>query len=185
MTEQVAHPVSTEKAEWLKSKIRDIPDFPKPGIVFKDLTTLLKDNEAFGYVIDVFAEQFSQDKPHYIAGIEARGFILGPAIAHKLKIGFIPVRKPGKLPHKVISETYQLEYGTDQLQVHEDCVSKGDRVVLIDDLLATGGTAAAAYSLMKRVGAEVTSIGFVVELSFLNGRSKIPNNADIFSIISF
>lgn len=185
MTEQVTHRVSTEKAEWLKSKIRDIPDFPKPGIVFKDLTTLLKDREAFGYVIDIFAEQFAQDKPKYIAGIEARGFIIAPAIAHKLNIGFIPIRKPGKLPHRVISESYQLEYGTDQLQVHEDCVSKGDRVVIIDDLLATGGTAAAAYSLMKRVGADVSSIGFVVELTFLNGRAKMPSNSDIFSIISF
>src|SRR5579883_2713686 len=101
-------PISQSKGDWLKSKIRDIPDFPKPGIVFKDLTTLLKDKEAFGYVIDVFAEQFAAAKPQYIAGIEARGFILGPAIAHKLQVGFIPVRKPGKLPHRVVSESYQL-----------------------------------------------------------------------------
>lgn len=186
MTEQVkAHPVSPEKAEWLKSKIRDIPDFPKPGIVFKDLTTLLKDREAFGYVIDVFAEQFSATKPKYVAGIEARGFILGPAIAHKLNVGFIPVRKPGKLPHRVVQQSYQLEYGTDKLEVHEDCVNKGDRVVLIDDLLATGGTASAAYSLLNRVGADIVSIGFVVELGFLNGRSKMPEDTEIFSIIKF
>lgn len=185
MTEQATHPVSPEKAEWLKSKIRDIPDFPKPGIVFKDLTTLLKDRDAFAYVIDVFAEQFSDEKPKYVAGIEARGFILGPAIAHKLNVGFIPVRKPGKLPHKVVQESYQLEYGTDKLEVHEDCVNKGDKVVLIDDLLATGGTAAAAYSLLSRVGAEVISIGFVVELGFLGGRNKMPDGVDIFSIINF
>ncbi len=185
MSEQATHPVSKEKEEWLKSKIRDIPDFPKPGIVFKDLTTLLKDNEAFKYVIDVFADNFAAHKPKYIAGIEARGFILGPAIAHRLNVGFIPVRKPGKLPHKVVKESYQLEYGTDTLEVHEDCVAKGDRVVLIDDLLATGGTAGAAYSLLNKVGADVVSFGFVVELGFLNGRSKMPSGLDVFSIITY
>lgn len=185
MSEQVTHPVSKEKADWLKSKIRDIPDFPKPGIVFKDLTTLLKDNEAFKYVIDAFAEKFAAHNPKYIAGIEARGFILGPAIAHRLNVGFIPVRKPGKLPHKVVKESYQLEYGSDTLEVHEDCVVKGDRVVLIDDLLATGGTAGAAYSLLNKVGADIVAFGFVVELGFLNGRSKMPSNLDVFSIIEY
>ena len=185
MSEQVTHPVSPEKAEWLKSTIRDIPDFPKPGIVFKDVTTLLKDNKAFGYVIDTLAEYYASQRPKYIAGIEARGFILGPAIAHKLNVGFIPVRKPGKLPHKVVTESYALEYGTDTLEVHEDCVAKGDRVVLIDDLLATGGTAAAAYKLLTGVGAEVVSVGFVVELSFLNGRAKMPAGVDVFSIITY
>ncbi|MBX9721213.1 MAG: adenine phosphoribosyltransferase [Candidatus Obscuribacterales bacterium] len=186
MTEQATYQaISPEKSEWLKSKIRDIPDFPKPGIVFKDLTTLLKDKEAFGYVIDVFAERFATLKPNYVAGIEARGFILAPAIAHKLNVGFIPVRKPGKLPYKVVRESYQLEYGTDTLEVHEDCVSKGERVILIDDLLATGGTAAAAYNLLTKVGADVVSAGFVVELAFLEGRKKMPKNLDIFSIISF
>lgn len=184
MTEAI-HPVSSEKANWLKSKIRDIPDFPKPGIVFKDLTTLLRDKDAFGYVIDVFAEYFAEMKPKYIAGIEARGFILGPAIAHKLNVGFIPVRKPGKLPARVVSESYQLEYGTDTLEVHEDCVSKGDTVVLIDDLLATGGTAQAAYKLLNKVGADVICIGFVVELGFLDGRKKMPEGVEVFSIIDF
>ena len=184
MTE-ATHPVSKEKAEWLKSKIRDIPDFPKPGIMFKDLTTLLKDKEAFGYVIDVFAEQFDEMKPKYIAGIEARGFILGPAIAHKINVGFIPVRKPGKLPARVVTQSYQLEYGSDTLEVHEDCVSKGDRVVLIDDLLATGGTASAAYKLLHKVGADIVSIGFVVELGFLKGREKMPEGVNVFSIIDF
>lgn len=184
MTE-ATHPVSKDKADWLKSKIRDIPDFPKPGIMFKDLTTLLKDREAFGYVIDVFAEQFKELKPKYIAGIEARGFILGPAIAHKLAIGFIPVRKPGKLPARVVTESYQLEYGSDTLEVHEDCVAKGDRVVLIDDLLATGGTAQAAYKLLNKVGADIVCIGFVVELAFLEGRKKMPEGVGLFSIIEF
>jgi adenine phosphoribosyltransferase len=186
MTEQATvNPISPEKAEWLKSKIRDIPDFPKPGIVFKDLTTLLKDREAFGYVIDVFADYFKTLKPHYVAGIEARGFILGPAIAHKLNVGFIPVRKPGKLPARVVTQSYQLEYGSDRLEVHEDCVTKGERVILIDDLLATGGTAAAAYTLLNKVGADVISIGFVVELGFLGGRSKLPEGTDCYSIIKF
>ncbi|MBX9690398.1 MAG: adenine phosphoribosyltransferase [Candidatus Obscuribacterales bacterium] len=186
MTEQAtSKPLSPEKSEWLKGKIRDIPDFPKPGIIFKDLTTLLKDKEAFSYVIEVFADNYSKLNPDYIAGIEARGFILGPAIANKLNLGFIPVRKPGKLPHKVVKESYQLEYGTDTLEVHEDCVNKGDRVVLIDDLLATGGTAAAAYSLLNRVGAEIVSIGFVVELEFLGGRKKMPGGVDVFSILQF
>lgn len=185
MTEKVCLPVSNEKCEWLKSTIRDIPDFPKPGIVFKDITTLLKDKDAFKYVIDVFAEQFASKEPKYIAGIEARGFILGPAIAHRLNVGFIPIRKPGKLPHKVIKESYQLEYGTDTLEVHHDAAAAGDRVVLIDDLLATGGTAAAAYSLLKKMGAEIVSIGFVVELGFLGGRVKMPEGTDIFSIIQY
>lgn len=186
MTEQAAlNPISKEKSDWLKSKIRDIPDFPKQGVVFKDLTTLLKDKEAFGYVIDVFADHFSAAKPHYVAGIEARGFILGPAIAHKLNVGFIPVRKPGKLPARVVTQSYQLEYGSDTLEVHEDCVNKGDRVILIDDLLATGGTASAAYTLLRRVGADIVSLGFVVELGFLNGRSKMPDGIECYSIISF
>lgn len=186
MTEQATfNPVSTEKAEWLKSTIRDVPNFPKPGIVFKDLTTLLKDRTAFSYVIDVFAEYYSGMKAQYIAGIEARGFILGPAIAHRLGLGFIPVRKPGKLPAHVISQSYQLEYGTDTLEVHEDCVGKGERVILTDDLLATGGTASAAYALLTKAGANVISIGFVVELGFLEGRSKLPSGVDCFTIIKY
>jgi adenine phosphoribosyltransferase len=186
MTEQATlNPVSPEKAKWLKNKIRDIPDFPKPGIIFKDLTTLLKDREALSYVIDVLSDYYSTFKPHYVAGIEARGFILGPAIAHKLKVGFIPVRKPGKLPFRVVSQTYELEYGTDTLEVHEDCVANGERVILTDDLLATGGTASAAYDLLTKVGANVISMGFVVELSFLNGRSKLPKGVDCYSIISY
>lgn len=186
MTEQAtSHPAIKDKAEWLKSKIRDIPDFPKPGIIFKDITTLLKDKEAFRYVIDAMAEQCAERKPDYIAGIEARGFILGPAIAHKLGVGFIPVRKPGKLPYKVIKETYQLEYGTDTLEVHEDAVNKGDRVVLIDDLLATGGTAAAASSLLKNVGADLVGIGFVIELSFLGGKAKLPAGVDVFALLNY
>ena len=186
MTQQTTYlPISRDKADWVKSVIRDIPDFPKPGIIFKDMTTLLKDPEAFAYVIDVLAEKFATLKPRYIVGIEARGFILGAAIAHKLKLGFIPIRKPGKLPHKVEKATYELEYGSDAVEIHADAVDKGDRVVIIDDLLATGGTAEAAYRLLKTVGADVAGMGFVVELAFLNGRKKLPNGPEIFSIIEY
>jgi adenine phosphoribosyltransferase len=178
-------PISREKADWLKGTIRDIPDFPKPGIVFKDLTTLLKNKEAFKYVIDVLAEKFAPLKPDYIVGIEARGFILGPAIAHAIGVGFIPIRKPGKLPHKVEKAVYELEYGTDTVEIHADAVEKGDRVIVIDDLLATGGTAEAAYRLLKTIGADVVGIGFIIELAFLNGRKKLPSSAEVFSIISY
>lgn len=184
MKEQVL-PVSREKADWLKGTIRDIPDFPKPGIVFKDLTTLLKDPAAFAYVIDVFAEKYAPMKLDYVAGIEARGFILGPSIAHKLNVGFIPIRKPGKLPHKVQRESYDLEYGTDSLEIHLDATEPGQRVIIIDDLLATGGTAAAACRLMKTLEAVVVGVGFVVELEFLNGRAKLPNDSDIFSVLQY
>ena len=186
MVEQLTSPlVASEKIEWLKSKIRDIADFPKPGIVFKDLTTLLKDADAFSCVIDVLSDHFRTLKPDYIAGIEARGFILAPVIAHKIGVGFIPIRKAGKLPYRVVKETYNLEYGTDTVEVHEDAVDKGAKVVLIDDLLATGGTALAAYNLLTKVGADVISIGFVVELGFLNGRARLPANVDVVSVLNY
>lgn len=177
--------ITEEKSNWLKSKIRDIPDFPKPGIVFKDLTTLLKDAEAYSYTINLLSDHFAKLKPDYIAGIEARGFILGSVIAHRLGVGFIPIRKAGKLPYKVVKESYDLEYGTDTVEVHEDAVETGARVVLIDDLLATGGTAMAAHKLLTKVGADVVSIGFVVELGFLNGRQRIPANVDIVSVLNY
>lgn len=176
--------LTTDKEQWLKSCIRDIPDFPKPGIVFKDLTTLLRDAEAFSFVIDVLAEHFGKLKPDFIAGIEARGFIMGPVIAHKIGAGFIPIRKPGKLPYKVEKACYELEYGSDCLEVHLDAARAGDRVAVIDDLLATGGTAAAALELINKLQADIVSIGFVVELGFLNGRERLPNT-DVFSIIKY
>ncbi len=186
MTQQVTYlPLTRDKVEWVKSTIRDIPDFPKPGIVFKDLTTLLKDPKAFAYVIDVLAEKFANSNVKYIVGIESRGFILGSAIAHKLGLGFIPVRKPGKLPHKVETATYELEYGTDTLEIHIDAVERGERVLIIDDLLATGGTAEAAHRLLKSIGADVAGMGFVVELSFLKGRQKLPAGVEIFSIVEY
>lgn len=178
-------PLTPEQSEWLKGTIRDIPDFPKPGIVFKDLTTLLKNPDAFRFVVDALSEKYSQARPNYVAAIEARGFILGPSIAHRLAAGFVPIRKPGKLPHIVESESYSLEYGTDSIEIHNDAIEKNSRVVLIDDLLATGGTALAAYRLLSRLGAQVLGIGFVVELAFLGGRSKLPPEVDVFSLISY
>lgn len=186
MTQQTSYlPLTRDKVDWIKSTIRDIPDFPKPGIIFKDMTTLLKNAEAFQYVIDVLSEKFAKSNVKYVVGIESRGFILGAAIAHKLGIGFIPVRKPGKLPHKVEKAVYELEYGTDTLEIHVDAVERGDRVVVIDDLLATGGTAEASLRLLKAIGAEVAGLGFVVELSFLKGRAKLPSGVEVFSIVDY
>ncbi|MBI4533247.1 MAG: adenine phosphoribosyltransferase [Candidatus Melainabacteria bacterium] len=178
-------PLTPTKSEWLKSIIRDVPDFPKPGIIFKDLTTLLKNAEALRFVVDALAERYGNLRPDYVAAIEARGFILGPAIAHQLNAGFVPLRKPGKLPYKVQKEAYELEYGTDAIEVHVDAVEPGARVVLVDDLLATGGTALAAYRLLKKLDADVVGVGFVVELAFLEGRKKLPTDTDVFALLSY
>lgn len=178
-------PLSPAKSDWLKNKIRDIPDFPKKGIIFKDLTTLLNDHEAFNFVVEVLTEKAKQFKPDYIAGIEARGFILAPAVAHKLGIGFIPIRKPGKLPHTVEKVSYELEYGSNTLEIHIDAAEKGKRVLIIDDLLATGGTAAAACQLIERIGAKVAGLGFLVELDFLSGRKALPQGVEAFSLINY
>jgi len=183
--QELTLPLSADKSNWLKNKIRDIPDFPKPGIIFKDLTPLLKDPATFAFAIDVLTEKCRALKPQYIAGIEARGFIFAPTIAYKLGIGFIPIRKPGKLPYTVEKLEYELEYGTDCIEVHADAVEKGDRVVLIDDLLATGGTAGAASKLLTILGANVVGIGFLVDLAFLNGRSKLSKESDVFALLSY
>lgn len=153
--------------------------------MFKDLTTLLGNAEAFACVIDVLSEKYRQLQPAYIAGIEARGFILGAAVAYKLGIGFVPVRKKGKLPYKVERQTYDLEYGTDAVEIHIDAVERGANVVLIDDLLATGGTASAACQLLRTVGANVIGIGFVTELGFLSGRERLPKDVDLFSMLTY
>jgi adenine phosphoribosyltransferase len=159
----------------LKALIRNIPDFPKPGILFRDITTLLQDPAGLQYTIDTMAAQISDLKPEYLVGMESRGFIFGAALAYKLGIGFIPVRKPGKLPAKVHVVEYALEYGTDRLEMHQDAVTPGARVVIVDDLIATGGTAVATAQLLKEIGAHLVGCVFVIELDALNGRSRLPD----------
>lgn len=168
----------------VKSSIRDIPDYPKPGIVFKDITTLLKDKLAFRAAQDALRDRFKDTRPELVAAIEARGFIFGGALAHSLGCGFVPMRKPGKLPWSTLSESYSLEYGTDSLHMHDDAVLKGQKVVLIDDLLATGGTLAAAAKLVEQAGGVVAGVGVVVELAFLDGRHRL-RDYDVYSVVSF
>ncbi len=157
----------------LKDYIRDIPDWPKKGILFRDITPLLGDSEALKVAIGALCEPFAQSGVEYVAAVEARGFIFGSAVAEKLGAGFIPIRKHGKLPYKTHSVTYDLEYGTDTLEVHSDAVSAGAKVLMVDDLLATGGTMAAACELIEKIGAEVVGATFLIELTDLHGRDKI------------
>ncbi len=168
----------------LKTLIREIPDYPKPGILFYDVTTLLKDGRGFHSLVDKLCDHYEGRKVDVVVGIEARGFIFGPALAYRLKAGFVPVRKPKKLPWKTASVTYQLEYGSDTLEIHEDAVSRGQHVLICDDLLATGGTASAAVSLVRKLGGEVAGAAFAVELNFLNGRSKLAG-VDVFSLLKY
>ncbi|HJY85659.1 MAG TPA: adenine phosphoribosyltransferase [Candidatus Acidoferrales bacterium] len=168
----------------LKKLIREIPDWPKPGILFYDLTTLLKDSQGFHTLIDKLSEHYAGEKVDVVVGIEARGFIFAPALAYRLNTGFVPVRKPKKLPWKTAQVTYQLEYGSDTLEIHEDAVRPGQRVLVSDDLLATGGTAAATVKLVRQLGGEVIGAAFAVELSFLNGRAKLPG-LNVFSLIQY
>ena len=157
----------------LRASIRSIPDYPKPGIVFRDITTLLGDPRAFRGAVDALVQPWAGTKVDKVAGIEARGFILGGAVAHQLSAGFVPIRKKGKLPHATVSIAYSLEYGLDEMEMHEDAVKPGERVILVDDLIATGGTAAAAVSLLKRIGAAVEAACFVIDLPDLGGAGKI------------
>ena len=168
----------------LKKLIREVPDFPKPGINFYDITTVLKDKQGFRTIIDRLTECVAPLKPDYVLGIEARGFIFAPALAYRLNAGFVPVRKVGKLPAETVKFDYALEYGTDTLEIHEDAVKKGDRVIICDDLLATGGTAAATVKLVQQLGGVVEGAAFAVELTFLNGRKKLPG-LDVFSLIQY
>jgi adenine phosphoribosyltransferase len=170
--------------EPLKTLIREIPDFPKPGILFYDITTLLKDKTGFATLIDALSEHYLEKEVDLVLGMEARGFIFGPALAYRLNAGFVPVRKPGKLPAPAARVEYDLEYGSNILEIHKDAIRKGQRVIIADDLLATGGTAAATVHLAKSLGAEVVGLGFVVELDFLNGRSKLPG-CDVFSLLHY
>ena len=168
----------------LKRLIREVPDYPKPGILFYDLTTLLKDKTGFRALIDRLCGHYDGHKIDVVVGIEARGFILAPALAYRLGAGFVPVRKPKKLPAKTAKVSYALEYGTDALEIHEDAVKNGQRVLLCDDLLATGGTAAAAVQLIRSLGGIVDGAAFAVELNFLNGRAKLPG-LDVFSLMKY
>ena len=169
----------------LKSLIRTVPDFPKPGIMFRDITTLLADPEGLQTVVDQLYERFADSRLDYVVGIESRGFMFGTPLACRLGAGFVPVRKPGKLPAKTLSQEYTLEYGTDCLEIHADAFAPGSRVAIVDDLIATGGTAVAAAELVKRAGAELCGFGFVIELSFLNGIGLLPENVPIHSLISY
>ncbi len=157
----------------LKTVIRTIPDYPKPGIMFRDITTLLSDARGFRRAIDELVQPLAGAKIDKVAGIEARGFILGGAIAHQLSVGFVPVRKKGKLPYETMSESYQLEYGVDEVEIHIDAINKGERILLVDDLIATGGTATAAINLLERAGGEIVLCAFVVDLPDLGGSKKI------------
>jgi adenine phosphoribosyltransferase len=168
----------------LKKLIREVPDYPKPGILFYDLTTVLKDKQGFHGLVDQLCGHYDGHNIDIVAGIEARGFIFAPALAYRLGAGFVPIRKPKKLPAKTRSVSYALEYGTDSIELHEDAVKSGDRVIICDDLLATGGTAAAAAKLVQELGGKVEGLAFAVELTFLNGRKKLPG-LDVFSLIQY
>jgi len=170
--------------EDLKKKIREIPDFPKPGILFYDITTLLRDGQAFRDAISVFVERHRGSNISAVVGIEARGFIFAAAVAHELGVGFVPVRKPGKLPYRTIRKSYSLEYGSDTVEMHADAVQPGERILLIDDLIATGGTARAVAELITECGGEVVEIGFVIELDFLRGR-ELLKDFPVFSILQY
>ena len=165
--------MESRKHSALKEAIRSIPDYPKPGIIFRDITTLLSDPRAFRRAVDALVHPFAGGRIDQVAGIEARGFILGGAVAHQLSAGFVPIRKKGKLPHTKVSLAYALEYGEDEIEIHVDAINKGDRVVLIDDLIATGGTATAAVNLLRQLGAEVVAACFVIDLPEIGGAQKL------------
>lgn len=172
------------QADELRNAIRDIPDFPKPGIIFKDITPLIRDKDLFKKVIDEFVNRYKGRSIDFVACIEARGFMFGGALAYELDAGLIPIRKKGKLPHKTRSATYELEYGTDSLHIHEDAIGPGHKVLLFDDVLATGGTAKATAGLIKELGGEIVEIAFLIELEFLKGRDKLKGY-DMFSLIKY
>ena len=170
----------------LRASIRTIPDYPKPGIMFRDITTMLGDAHAFRCAVDALVQPWAGMKIDKVAGMEARGFILGGAVAHQVSAGFIPIRKKGKLPHKRVSIAYSLEYGLDEMEMHEDAVSKGERVILVDDLIATGGTAEGALKLLRQMGAEVLAACFVIDLPELGGSDKLRQmNVPVRTLISF
>jgi adenine phosphoribosyltransferase len=170
--------------EHLKKLIREVPDFPKKGILFYDITTLLKDKVGFATLIDALSEHYLNEKIDAVLAIEARGFIFGPALAYRLNAGFVPIRKPGKLPAATAKWSYDLEYGQDTIEIHKDAIKPGQKIIIVDDLLATGGTANACVQLARSLGAEISGMGFVVELDFLNGRKKF-DGIEIFSLLHY
>ncbi|MDQ3955280.1 MAG: adenine phosphoribosyltransferase [Actinomycetota bacterium] len=170
--------------DWLKEYVRDIPNFPKEGVMFKDITPLLADKKAFAYTIDAIAHQFDRDDVDKVLGIEARGFMIAAPLAYRFTAGLIPVRKKGKLPWNVEAEEYELEYGLDHLEIHQDAITSGERILVVDDVLATGGTASATARLTERCGGKVAGIATIMELSFLGGREKLTDY-DFFSLISY
>ena len=184
------HPVSDDKfdynakCEFIKSKVRSIPDWPIKGVIFRDITTLLEDPKAFKAICSIFYDRYVNEKVDKIVGIDARGFLFGAVLAYELDIGFIPIRKKGKLPYKTISESYTLEYGEETIEIHEDAITSGDRVVIIDDLMATGGTIAASAALVEKLGGDILECAFVIELPDLKGREKMGNR-NCFAIIEF
>lgn len=177
--------MATQTIVDVKSKIRDIKDFPKEGIIFRDITTALKDAETLRVIVDYLCEQFKGDKIDYIAGIESRGFILGMPMAYKMGIGFVPVRKPNKLPAATYSQEYSLEYGTDKIEIHQDAFPQGANVLVVDDLLATGGTAEAACKLVKKAGANLVGTAFLIELTALKGREKLVDSPKNVSMLQY
>ena len=178
---EATKPIDTDA---LKALVRTVPDFPKPGILFYDITTLLKDKAGFTRMIDALAEHYIDRNIDLVLGIEARGFIFGPALAYRLNAGFVPVRKPRKLPAPVARVTYDLEYGADTLEIHLDAIQRGQRVVLVDDLLATGGTMEATVKLVKQLGGDIAGLAFAVELDFLKGRDRFKDY-DVFSLLHY
>lgn len=174
-----------EDLAYIESKIRNIPDFPEKGIQFKDITTLLSDAKALRLTTQHLFNGIAHTKPDVIVGLESRGFLFGTNLAEKLGVSFVPVRKSGKLPYKTLAQAYGLEYGTDKIEIHVDAISKGDRVIIHDDLLATGGTAKAATQLVEALGAKVIAYSFIIELDALGGRQSLPNESEIYSLIHF
>ena len=177
--------MATQTIVDVKSKIRDIKDFPKEGIIFRDITTALKDAETLRVIVDYLCEQFKDEKIDYIAGIESLGFILGMPMAYKMGIGFVPVRKPNKLPAATYSQEYSLEYGTDKIEIHQDAFPQGANVLVVDDLLATGGTAEAACKLVKKAGANLVGTAFLIELTALKGREKLVDSPKNVSMLQY
>lgn len=177
--------MATLTIEDVKEKIRAVPDFPKKGIIFRDITTGLKDAETLQVMVDYLCDQYKDCKIDYIAGIESRGFIFGMPMAYKLDCGFIPVRKPNKLPAETIKESYDLEYGSDSIEIHADAIEKGANVLVVDDLLATGGTAQAACKLVKKAGGNLVGTAFLIELEALNGRDKLTDCGKVVSMLKY